>query len=106
MSAQVKLSRWIRDVHCPEWTEAFPPWPQLEALPAAALALMKVLSHEILQLPSVPVPEMYRIKSLVTQRNLTQDPARTSASQLFPLESKPFSHSMMVNFLRGEKSRV
>lgn len=108
MSTQVKLPRRTRDIHRtgpdgPGWTEAFPPWPQLEAVPAAVLALTKVLSHKIPQLPSVLVLEMYHVKSLATQRNLTQDPTRTSASQLFPLESKPFSHSVMVNFLRGKK---
>lgn len=80
-----------------------------EAAPAAAaFAATKVFSHKTSPLPSVLAlaVEMYRIKSLVTQRNLTQDPTRNSASQLFPPESEPLSHSMMVIFFKGKISHL
>ena len=99
MSIQVKLPRSLRDT---QWTGL--DYPECnEAAPAAALALTKVLNHRIPQLPAALVPEMYQRKSLVTQHNLTQDPTRISASQLFPPEAKPFLHPVMVMFQGGEK---
>lgn len=49
-----------------DWTILNGLRPPSAAALAVALALMKVRSHKIPQLPSVPTPEMYPIKSLVT----------------------------------------
>lgn len=83
MCIKGQLSRWIEDV---PWT-GLEHFERNEELPFLA----SVLSHKVSQPPSVLVPEICRIKSLVTQRNFTQDPEGSLPASCFLLNLNHFT---------------